>query len=84
MVAGSGFELVCARDEWVGLGRYSREGDRLRFTFTALTRKGEVVKRPEPVEFVFSGRGNEMALRLPNGSREWVWQRILPSQDSDL
>ncbi len=83
IASGSGFELVCAKDTWVGVGRYSKEGDRLRFTFQALASKGEVIKQPEPVEFIFSGRGNEMTVRLPDSPREWVWKRILPGEDAD-
>jgi hypothetical protein len=80
--SGSNFELVCAGDSWVGVGRYSKEGDSLKFAFQALASRGEVIKEPQPVEFVFEGRGNEMSMRLPEATTDWTWRRILPSDDA--
>ena len=74
------FELVCASDAWVGVGRYERDSDRLILRFSALANKGEVVKNPAPVEFSFTGRGNEMELR--SGSGVYVWKRVLASEDT--
>ncbi|MEZ0327030.1 MAG: hypothetical protein ACAH95_14110 [Fimbriimonas sp.] len=81
-MAGSRFDLVCANNAWVGVGKYTQEGDRLRFSFRALTKNGEVIKNPEAVEYVFSGRGNEMTMSLPEGARNWTWSRILPGEDA--
>jgi hypothetical protein len=83
MIAGSGFELVCSQDAWVGVGRYQKDGDRLRFSFTALTRQGVVVRDPQPVEFIFRGKGNELVLRRPESESEWTWHRILPGEDTE-
>jgi hypothetical protein len=74
------FDLVCAGDAWVGVGRYQRADDRLIFRFSALTRRGEVVKSPAPSEFVVVGRGNEMDLK--QGATAFVWTRVLASEDA--
>lgn len=67
------FDVFCEKGSWVGSGRYDATGDRIRLDFLLMTRDGQVVKHPAPLEFTYEGRGNELALSWRE--TKMTWQR---------
>lgn len=72
------FDLTCEGAEaWVGAGSYSWHGPSLRLEFTALTRRGELVRpAPAPMELRTERRGNSMRLQT-RGEADFQWVRTM-------
>ena len=69
------FDVACAKDAWLGQGKWTHDGARLRLEYSALARLGRVVEQPAPLEYEYEGRGNELVLR--HIGTEYRWTRAM-------
>jgi len=70
------FDLSCQGEEWVGLGRWERNGSRIRFEFERVARRERPLTDPPILDLYVEGRGNEIGLRVAEREREYVLRRI--------
>jgi hypothetical protein len=76
LYANRTFDLACGESNWIGAGRYRRDGDRMRFDFTVLHRNRTPVSRLPVLALSLQGRGNTVVLRNEAGQRFALERRL--------
>jgi hypothetical protein len=61
------FDVACAKDVWVGAGRYDFDGKSLVLNYVLLTKSGRPIEHAAAVSFQVSGEGNKMTLTSSDG-----------------
>lgn len=70
-------DAVCRNNEWVGSGRYAWDGRKLSLEFSALARRGALLKEPPTVEADVEGHGNTIVVRPSGVSQSYTWSRAM-------
>ncbi len=74
------FDLAChSGRNWMGTGKYTRDGELLTFNFKGLAADGRLlIPRPKPIPLRLKAGGNSMQMFDPRTDRRFgVWKRVL-------
>jgi hypothetical protein len=70
------FDVACGQMEWTGAGKYERNGDSLRLTFSAWVHRGQPQRINPDLHLTFSGEGNTLHVGLAQeATKPLLWRR---------